>query len=284
MAKTATNRGKSSLSCGDNLASIGVDELHRLCSECDRVILPVVNWAANGEPVRKVEVTVALCFTASARKLGMASAVGTALLTTVYAVTLAVGLLSLQSPQQPIGDPLFSILEILIILATPLMVALMVAIHAWGPAETKVFSLMALVFMSLLAGLTCSVHFVILTVGRQAAFSGNALMQLFLSFKWPSVSYALDILAWDVFFPLSVLFAAPVFSGNRLAMSIRVLLVASGALGLGGLSGVIVGDMQLRNIGIVGYAGVFPVVSLLLAILFHRTTPREETAARRLIA
>jgi hypothetical protein len=33
--------------------------------------------------------------------------------------------------------------------------------------------------------------------------------------------------------------------------------------------------MQLRNIGIVGYAGVFPVVALLLVILFYRATPRE---------
>jgi hypothetical protein len=204
--------------------------------ECDKVILPVVDLSANGEPVRKVEITVPLSFTASARKLGVASAVGT---------------------------------------------ALMVAVHAWASAETKVFSLMALLFMSLVAGLTCSIHFVIFTVGRQAAFSGNAWMQLFLSFKWPSVSYALDILAWDVFFAPSALFAAPVFSGNRLAKSIRVLLVASGALALAGLSGVIVGDMRLRNIGIVGYAGVFPVVSLLLAILFHRTTPRQEAAARR---
>lgn len=205
----------------------------------------------------------------------MVSAVGTVLAGAVYAATLGAGLLSLQSPQQPIGDPLFSILEILIILLMPLMVALMVAVHAWAPAEAKVFSLLALVFVSLLAGLTCSVHFVILTVGRQAALSGLASMPLFLSFKWPSVAYALDILAWDVFFALSVLFAAPVFSGNRLARSIRVLLVASGALALAGLSGVIVGDMQLRNIGIVGYAGVFPVVALLLAILFHRATPRE---------
>ncbi len=118
-------------------------------------------------------------------------------------------------------------------------------------------------------------HFVILTVGRQAAFSGLAWMPLFLSFKWPSVSYALDILAWDVFFTLSVLFAAPVFSGNRLVTSIRVLLVASGALALSGLSAVIFGDIRLRNIAIVGYAGVFPVAALLLAILFHRTTPRE---------
>jgi hypothetical protein len=33
--------------------------------------------------------------------------------------------------------------------------------------------------------------------------------------------------------------------------------------------------MQPRNIGIVGYAGVFPVSALLLAILFYRATPRE---------
>jgi hypothetical protein len=219
--------------------------------------------------------TVDFTFTASARRLGMVSAAGTVLLGAVYGATLVAGFLSLESPQQPIGDPWFSLLEILIILTMPLMVALMVAVHAWAPAEAKVFSLMALVFMSLLAGLTCSVHFVILTVGRQAAFSGLAWMPLLLSFRWPSVVYALDILAWDVFFALSVLFAAPVFSGNRLATSIRVLLVASGALALAGLSGVIVGDMQLRNIGIAGYGGVFPVAALLLAILFHRATPRE---------
>ena len=58
---------------------------------------------------------VALTFTASARRLGMASAVGTVLLGAVYAATLVAGLLALRSPQQPIGDSLFSILEILII-------------------------------------------------------------------------------------------------------------------------------------------------------------------------
>jgi hypothetical protein len=38
----------------------------------------------------------------------------------------------------------------------------------------------------------------------------------------------------------------------------------------------------MRSIGIVGYAGIFPVAALLLALLFHRTTPREKTAARQL--
>jgi hypothetical protein len=192
----------------------------------------------------------------------------------VYAAVLVAGFLSLRTPKQPIGDPLFSMLEILILLLMPLMVTLMVAAHAWARAEAKALSLVALVFMCLLAGLTCSLHFVILAVSRQAAFAGLAWMPLFLSFEWPSIPYALDILAWDVFFALSVLFAAPVFIGSLLATAIRVLLVASGVLALAGLSGVIFDDMQLRNIGILGYAGVFPVVALLLAILFYRTTPQ----------
>jgi hypothetical protein len=132
----------------------------------------------------------------------------------------------------------------------PVMVALMVAVHTWAPSHAKTLSLTAVVFMGLLAGVTCSVHFVILTLRQQAAFAGQSWLPLF---KWPSVAYALDILGWDFFFALSMLFAAPVFGGSRLAASIRVLVIASGVLALAGLSGVAAGDMQLRNIGIVGY-------------------------------
>jgi hypothetical protein len=220
-----------------------------------------------------VNAAVAVTFTVNARRLGIVSGAGSVLLIALYAVTLIAGFLSLQTPQEPIRDPLFSILEILILLLMPLLVGLMVAVHAWAPEGVKVLSLMSLVFMTLLAGLTCSLHFVIIAVSRQAEFSRFAWMPLFLSFKWPSISYALDILAWDWFFALSVLCAAPVFIGSRLAAVIRVLLTASGLLALAGLSGGIVGDMQLRNIGIIGYVGVFPVAALLLAVLFHRTAP-----------
>jgi hypothetical protein len=214
-------------------------------------------------------------FTATARSLGILSAAATVILGVAYAVTLAVGLASLKSAQEPIGDPMFTILEVLIILMMPAMVALMVAVHAWAPIQAKALSLTAVVFMSLLAGVTCIVHFCVLTLSRQPEFAGQSWGALVLSFTWPSVVYALDILAWDVFFPLSMLFAAPVFGGSRLAEWIRVLMIASGVLSLAGLSGVVVGDMQLRNIGIVGYVGVFLVVAALLAILFYRTTPQE---------
>ena len=214
-------------------------------------------------------------FTATARSLGIFSAAATLILLVAYALTLALGLASLESPQQPIDDPMFTILEVLIISIMPAMVALMVAVHAWAPMHAKALSLTSLVFMGMLAGLTCSVHFVILTLSRQPEFTAQPWLPLVLSFNWPSVVYALDILGWDVFFPLSMLFAAPVFWGTRLAAWIRVLMTASGVLALAGLSGVVVGDMQLRNIGIVGYVGVFLVVTALLAVLFYRATPLE---------
>ncbi len=220
-------------------------------------------------------------FTPTARWLGITSAVGVVILQVVYAITLIVGFLSLESPQQPIGDPMFSILEILILAMMPAMVALMVAVHAWAPMQAKTLSLTSVIFMSLLAGVTSSLHFVILTLSRQAAFVELAWLPLFLSFEWPSVAYALDILAWDVFFAFSMLFAAPVFGGSRLAISIRVLMIASGVLALAGLSGVVGGNMGLRNIGIVGYLGVFLVVATLLAILFYRSSPAAAPASER---
>ena len=212
-------------------------------------------------------------FTATARSLGIFSAAATVILLVAYAVTLTVGLLALKSPEQPIGEPMFTILEVLIISMMPAMVTLMVAVHAWAPMHVKTLSLLSVIFMGLLAGLTSTVHFVILTLSRQPEFSGQSWVPLVLSFNWPSVVYALDILAWDVFFPLSMLFAAPVFWGSRLTRWIRVLMIASGVLALAGLSGVVADDMQLRNIGIVGYVGVFLIVAALLAVLFSRATP-----------
>ncbi len=219
-------------------------------------------------------------FTQNAYRLGLASAIGFVVLCLAYAIVLIAGLVSLQSPQQPIGDPLFSILEILIILMAPLLVTLFAAIHAWAPASEKIFSGVSLIFMSLLAGLTCSVHFVILTLSRQEAFSELAWAPFLLSFRWPSVVYALDILAWDGLFPLAVLFVVPVFYGSRLASWIRVLLISSGVLALAGLGGLITGDMQVRNIGIIGYVGVFPIATLLLAILIYRTRPGDPSQGR----
>jgi hypothetical protein len=210
-----------------------------------------------------------------ARRIGIVSAIIVAVLIFLYAVTLTAGFVSLDSNDEQIGDPYFTLLEVLIIVMMPPMVSLMVAVHAWAPARLKALSLTSVIFMGLVAAVTCALHFVILTLNRQAEFSALESLPLFVSFKWPSLAYALDILAWDVFFAISMLFASIVFSGSRLAVSIRVSMVLSGVLALAGLSGVVTGDMGLRNIGVVGYVGVFFIVVLLLGVLFHRSAPIE---------
>ncbi len=85
------------------------------------------------------------------------------------------------------------------------------------------------------------------------------------------MAYALDILAWDWFFALSLLFAAPVFKAGRLEVAVRILMIVSGSVSLARLIGVPLADMQVRNIGVVGYGLVAPVVFLLLGIVFGRT-------------
>ncbi len=215
-------------------------------------------------------------FPTIARRLGIFSAWWLVALGITYASVLAAGLLSLGSPDQPIPDPAFTILEVLILLMTPAMVALMAAVHAWSPARAKATSLVALLFMALAAGLTAVVHFAILTLSRQPLFADLPSAAMIFSLKWPSLAYALDILAWDGFFAISMLFAAPTFDGQPLARAIRTLMIASALFALAGLAGVAAGDMRLRNIGIVGYLGLFVIVAALLGLLFQRTGPDDK--------
>jgi len=191
------------------------------------------------------------------------------LLGVAYAVITLLGFISLKSPQEPIGDPYFLLMELLILLMAPLMVVVMVVVHAYASAEKKIYSWAALIFMVLMAGITSSNHFVILTVGRMAVTDLGWFSALF-SFQWPSVAYALDILAWDWFFALSMLCAAPIFEGDRLERLVRTLMLVSGGLSLIGLLGVPLANMQIRNIGIIGYGVVAPIVFLLLGMVFGR--------------
>jgi ATP/ADP translocase len=48
-------------------------------------------------------------------------------------------------------------------------------------------------------------------------------------------------------------------------------MALSGVLCLGGLLGMVFGNMSIRNVGIVGYAVVLPVIILLMGRLFAAT-------------
>ncbi|WP_215907133.1 hypothetical protein [Kordia aestuariivivens] len=201
----------------------------------------------------------------------------TFLLGLVYLFTTFLGFLSLDLPDEPIGDPYFTMMELLSLMIAPLMAINMVAVHYHASTKYKLHSLFALCSMFIMAGITSSVHFVVLTMNHQLEATTMEDLTLLFSFKWPSVVYLLDILAWDWFFSLSFLFAAPIFNNGTIEKTIRALMLISGILSLIGLVGVIFGDMQIRNIGIIGYAFIAPFVFLLIGINFNNIQTNKKT-------
>ena len=205
----------------------------------------------------------------TAYRFGIVTALALALLTLAYAIVLAIGLLTLPSPSHAIQDPWFTLMEVLILAIAPTMVAFTVALHQWVPQERQALSLSAVVFMAMCAIVTCTVHFAVLSLSRLPTFAEPSIARAVFAFQWPSVVYVLDILAWDFFFPIAALLAGASLGGSQ-ATLVRWLILASGLLAFVGLAGVPLANMQIRNIGIIGYVLVFPLAAVLMAKRFSR--------------
>lgn len=193
-----------------------------------------------------------------AQQIGYLSSLGLALVGIVYVGVVIHGILEVGF-DKPIKDPILGVMEVLTLLCAPLVVVLMASIYVTAAQEHKLYGLIALSFGVIMAGLTSAVHFVALTTGRQTDFA---------VLVWPSTLYAVELLAWDVFLGLSLLFAAVTFPGTGLRNAVRWSLVTAGGLSLLGAIGPVLGDMTLQRIGIFGYGVVLPIASLLLARFF----------------
>jgi hypothetical protein len=197
---------------------------------------------------------------ASASRLGSWAAIALFLVGLAYVAVLAVGFAE-HGLAEPIVDPVLARMEVLTLISAPLLIVMMAAVHGRAPPERRTYGLIALAFTTLAAGVTSAVHFVELTAVRQLGSSGIV---------WPSASYAVELLAWNLFLGLALLFAAPAFQGRGLEAHVRRGLVIGGALCVAGVIGPAVGDMRLQLLGVLGYAGVLPVVCFMLARLFRR--------------
>jgi hypothetical protein len=214
-------------------------------------------------------------WTATDRLAGIATAWTLFAVGLIYVATMTLGFVAAGSLDAPLADPVFAIMELLILVQAPLIMMLFVVVHRYAAPAHRGLSLAALGLAIMTATITSGVHFVLLTVGRQVQPSQLPGFDRYFSFAWPSVVYALDILAWDYCFPLALLLAAPVFAGRGSERVVRTGLIIAAILCLAGLLGVVTANMQIRNVGIVGYGGVFPVVALLMARIFGRERDRE---------
>jgi hypothetical protein len=193
-------------------------------------------------------------------RLGFWSAAAILGIGVAYAFALAFGF-ARHGLREPIADPVLAVMEVLTLLSAPPIVTLMAAIHERAGPGRKAYGLTALAFATLFAGTTSVVHFVELTASRQLGGAGIA---------WPSHVYAVELLGWDVFLGLALVFAAATFDGGPSERTVQRGLLACGVLCLAGTVGPAVGNMRLQLVGVVGYALVLPIVSWLLMRLFAR--------------
>jgi hypothetical protein len=215
-------------------------------------------------------------WTSTDRRVGLWSALSIVTLSVVYVGTGAVWMLSDPAAARARGlepgEPYLAILETLILLCTPGVVALFAAIHAWAPPQSKTCSRAAFGFAVLLAGITGTVHFVQLTAVRRMA--DPAMASVFARYDPAgrlTPVLAVDLAAWDFFFGWALLFAAPAFRGGGLHAAVRRGLTLAGGLCLVGVFGPASGHLRLQLAAIAGYAFVFPFLCVLLAILFARS-------------
>jgi hypothetical protein len=224
----------------------------------------------------------------SERLVGRWSAWFVVVISAAYAAVMAAGFGSLGNLTDPLADPYLAVAELLILLMAPVMVVLMAAVHACAPVRLRMFGMIAFGWMLVAACLTMTVHVVELVVARRidpGAIPGFARL---FDFAWPSMLYAVDVVAWDLLLGLSLLFAAFVFTERRY-QGVRWGLLASAALCLLGLVGPATGVLAWRGIGIFGYVVVFPATCVALARAFSPVVDpsasgipvRDALAARR---
>ena len=213
------------------------------------------------------------------RLLGFWSARTLFFIEVVYVAVFAAGFASIGNFSDPLPDPYLAIGEVLILMMAPIMVCLMLAVHQCAPKQAKPFTQVALGWMLAAAAFTTVVHFVLLTVARHidpATFPGYARV---FGWQWPSTFYAIDIVAWDVFFGLALLFAVPAFAHRGDALLVRRGFILSGSLCLIGLVGPFANVLALRTIGIVGYTVIFGLTCLPLSRTFNARTGRASSRA-----
>jgi uncharacterized membrane protein len=209
-------------------------------------------------------------------RVGMWSAACAAVTGVVYVLVGIVGVV-----QRPPGsrtlqqvDPYLAIMEVLILISAVSLVVMMAAVYEYAERGRKALGLAAFAFTIAFAVLTCCVHFVELTSGRQmAAEVPPVVLRQLWTGEWPNLGLSVDLLAWDFFLGLGLILGALVFREHE-ARRVKISMLATGGLCLAGTLGPATGYMRLQYLAIAGYGFALTVACALLALFFSKESFR----------
>jgi hypothetical protein len=200
--------------------------------------------------VGSTDATIPASASAAAR-LGAWSGTAMVLVGAAYVVVLGVGF-SRHGLSEPIADPILAVMEVLTVVSAIPVVTLCAALHVITAPPRRVWGLLALCFACMFAVTTIAVHLVELTAGRQLGRAGLV---------WPSTTYAVELVAWDILLGLCLLAVWAALGTDRAVRRLRAVVMVTSICCLVGIAGPVVGNMRWQLIGVFGYSLLLPAVA-----------------------
>jgi|GEM_PF-6290449 hypothetical protein len=171
----------------------------------------------------------------------------------------------------PISLLAFSCIQLNEFLIAPVYVALFCCLHEYAPEDKRILTRLGLCFMVALMVLGDQLVWVHFGVMRRIFSKGiTPGMEDFLHWNFDSPLVSSGALGWTFFIGLAFLVVAPIFSGDRLARSLRNSFAAAGGFALFGVVGSFLGSVPLTAIYILGFTLSVIALAIFSAILFKR--------------
>jgi hypothetical protein len=200
-----------------------------------------------------------------ARQLGIWSSIFISVLGAIY-LGLLIKFFSTEGFVFPPGPTVQLIGGIVTFLTAPGLLVLFTAIHYGKDRENKILSSLGISFITLFAATVSINRFVQLTVIQQSAAGAQDLSR-FLPYATGSVMFALEMLGWGFFSSLAALSVAPLFSGSRLAISIRWSLVGYALFSFMGVIGYMT-QTPITTAAFIAWGPILLALAIMLAVYF----------------
>jgi len=151
------------------------------------------------------------------------------------------------------------------------LLVMFVALRRQFATKNAVFADLGMVFMALVCATSSINWFVQLTlVPKMTQASDLPLLLLIDIHHESSIMYAIEHLAWGVFYGLATIFMAVAIDGGRLETWIRWLFAAGGILSLLHVVGIMTATPAIIDLGYFAAGVLLPLTTMLMAIRFRR--------------
>jgi hypothetical protein len=163
-----------------------------------------------------------------------------------------------------------NISAIVAILWNSSLLVMFAALRRQFTGSRSVFAELAFVFMAVVSAISSVNWFVqLLIVSRITRVGESVLLALLDVHNGISLMYAMEHLAWGVFYGFAAILAAMAISGGKLGSWIRWLFAAGGALSLIHVVGITMGNSALGYLGYVAWGILLPVTTALLVVRYR---------------